>query len=148
MVATGQIPSQLSLRTLANFHFCGGALLTTQWAVTSAACTANRGHGSINVVAGTVRLDSGGVTRRSLRIVQHPGYRHLTLENDISLIQTEAPFQLSVDIQTITLGIAHLQGGVNVQVSLVDFLKRLSHTELFLIAFWIWSNKCVTSIVQ
>lgn len=116
MVSLGQIPSQLSLRTLANAHFCGGTLIAGRWVVTSGACTAGRGQTSINVVAGTVRLDSGGSTQRSTRIIQHPNYNHITLANDISLIQTQSDFVLSTNIQPINLGIAHLLGGVNVQV--------------------------------
>lgn len=115
-VGLGQIPSHASLRTLANVHFCGASIISNRWIITASHCKINRGHNAINVVVGTVTLNSGGVTHRSMRIVQHPLFNTFTLQNDISLVQIENSFTLTAHIQTINLGIIVMGGGQNVEV--------------------------------
>lgn len=115
-VALGQIPSHASLRTLVNAHFCGATIVSTRWVITAAHCTINRAQNAINVIVGTVTLNSGGVTHRSLRIVQHPLFNTFTLQNDISLIQIENSFMLTAHVQAINLGIIVMGGGQNVEV--------------------------------
>jgi hypothetical protein len=73
------------------------------------------------VVAGTVTLNVGGVIQRSTRIVQHPQFHPVTLTNDVSLIQTAVDFVMTIHVQTINLGIAHLGGNVNVFVRILNF---------------------------
>jgi trypsin len=115
-VGLGQIPSVASLRTLANFHFCGASIISNRWIVSASHCTINRAHNAINVVVGTVTLNSGGVTHRSMRIVQHPLFNTFTLQNDVALVQIENSFTLTAHIQTINLGIVVMGGGQNVEV--------------------------------
>ncbi|KAG5678821.1 hypothetical protein PVAND_008455 [Polypedilum vanderplanki] len=116
-VQLGQIPSQISLRTQANVHFCGGALISGRWVITSGQCTSGRAHNSINAVAGTVTLNVGGITQRSVRIVQHPQFHIISLANDVSLIETENSFTMTQHIQTINLGVANLGENIAVQLS-------------------------------
>lgn len=115
-VGLGQIPSHASLRTLSNVHFCGASIISNRWIATASHCTINRAHNAINVIVGTVTLNSGGVTHRSMRIVQHPHFNTFTLQNDISLVQIENSFTLTAHIQTINLGIIVMVGGQNVEV--------------------------------
>lgn len=115
-VGLGQIPSHASLRTLANTHFCGASIISNQWVISAAHCTINRSQNAINVVVGTVTLNSGGVTHRSRRITQHPQFNTFTLLNDLSLIQIENAFTETAHVQTINLGIIVLGGGHNVEV--------------------------------
>lgn len=115
-VALGQIPSHASLRTLANLHFCGASIVSNRWVISAAHCTINRSQNAINVVVGTVTLNAGGVTYRSVRIIQHPQFSSFTLANDVSLVQTETFLTFTTHIQAINLGIIVLGGGHNVDV--------------------------------
>lgn len=81
-VTLGQVPSMASLRSLANFHFCGGSIINNRYVLTSAQCTAGRIGNSINVVVGTVTLNTGGVTYRSHNVTEHPLFDRATLSNE------------------------------------------------------------------
>lgn len=70
----GEFPYQVSLRTAANFHFCGGAIISDTWVITAAHCIINRAQNSVRVIVGSVLLNSGGVTHISSRIITHPEY--------------------------------------------------------------------------
>lgn len=124
-VGLGQIPSHASLRNQANLHFCGASIISIRWVISAGHCTINRSQNSINVVVGTVTLNAGGVTHRSIRIVQHPEFSSFTLANDVSLVETETTFTLTAHIQTINLGIVVLGGGQNVEViDPISFAQR------------------------
>lgn len=62
-------PFMASLRNLQNQHFCGGAILTNRWILTSAQCVFNRPQTSVMVVVGTSFRTSGGQPHRSSRVV-------------------------------------------------------------------------------
>lgn len=81
-VVLGQVPFMASLRTLTNVHFCGGAILSNRWILTSATCTVGKAVNSINVFVGSVTLNAGGITHRSANVVQHPLFNPLTLQNE------------------------------------------------------------------
>lgn len=81
-VTLGQVPSMASLRSLTNFHFCGGSILNNRWILTAAQCTAGRVGNSINIVVGTVTLNAGGVTHRSHNYTEHPLFDRATLANE------------------------------------------------------------------
>jgi secreted trypsin-like serine protease len=83
-VVLGQVPSRVSLRSLLNFHFCGGTILSNRWILTSAQCTAGRASDGINVVVGSITLSagSGEVTHRSFNITRHPSFDPVTQTNE------------------------------------------------------------------
>lgn len=75
-VLLGEIPYQVSLRRWgSDFHFCGGALISQKWIVTTGNCVYQRPRNSINLVAGIVSLHSrNGISRRSYEIIVHPRF--------------------------------------------------------------------------
>lgn len=113
----GQFPYQVSLRTAANFHFCGGSIINNRWVLSAAHCTIGRAQNSVRVVVGTVLLNSGGQTHVSSRIVNHPSYNANTIANDVSVVQTATVIGFNTNVQAITLGSAQVGGGVTGNLS-------------------------------
>jgi secreted trypsin-like serine protease len=114
---TTQFPYQVSLRTAANFHFCGGSIINNRWALSAAHCTIGRAQNAVRVVVGTVFLNSGGVSHVSSRIVNHPSYNAQTIANDVSVVQTATTIGFNAQVQPIALGSAFVGGGVAAVVS-------------------------------
>ncbi|CAG9805162.1 unnamed protein product [Chironomus riparius] len=111
------IPWQVSLRTLANFHFCGGSIISNRWIVTAAHCTVGRAGNSINVVVGTATLNAGGVTHRSNRIINHPSYNANTIANDVSVVETATAIAFTTNARAIPMNSATIGGGQSAVVS-------------------------------
>ncbi|CRK92938.1 CLUMA_CG006569, isoform A [Clunio marinus] len=112
----GQFPYQVSLRTPANFHFCGGVIISNDWAITAAHCIINRGQTAINVVVGSHLLQSGGVVHQSRSHVSHPDYDARWISNDVGAVQTATPIVFTANVQAIAMSSGHV-GVVNAIVS-------------------------------
>jgi trypsin len=113
----GQYPYQVSLRTAANFHFCGGSIINNRWILSAAHCTIGRAQNAVRVQVGTVLLNSGGVQHTSSRIVNHPSYNSNTIANDVSVVQTATTIGFNTNVQAIALGSAQVGGGVTAIVT-------------------------------
>lgn len=81
-VTLGQVPHMASLRSLSNVHFCGGSILNNRFILTSATCTDGKFSNAINIVVGSINLNTGGVVHRSNEIWTHPAFDRLTLANE------------------------------------------------------------------
>jgi trypsin len=113
----GRFPYQVSLRTAANFHFCGGSIINNRWVLSAAHCTIGRAQNAVRVVVGTVLLNSGGVTHVSSRIVNHPSYNSNTIANDVSVVQTATVIGFNSNVAAIALGSTQIGGGVTAIVT-------------------------------
>ncbi|GAA4537202.1 serine protease [Amycolatopsis samaneae] len=97
----GEFPYQLSLRdSFSGKHFCGASILDKHTALTAAHCVADF-HGDASklyVVAGSTKLDSGGVKSRVKTIVTHKQYDAQRIVNDIAILKlsTGLPFGSTV----------------------------------------------------
>lgn len=107
----GQFPYQVSLRSAANSHFCGGFLISTRWIGSAAHCTINRSAGNVLVVVGAQHRVTGGTTYSVSRIVNHPNYSAQTLLNDISVIQTTNDVIEKETVRKIALGSEFVTAG-------------------------------------
>ena len=103
VASPGQFPHQVSLRSSANAHFCGGWIHNTRWAVSAAHCTIGRTTVNTRVVVGAhSRTDGVSHTTRAIR--NHPNYNANNLANDISAVQTAGAIALNARAQAIPLG--------------------------------------------
>lgn len=81
-VPLGQALYMASLRSLTNDYFCGAAIVSTRFVLTSASCTAGRAANSINVIVGSHALNAPGPIHRSSNIITFPGFDPITLQNE------------------------------------------------------------------
>ncbi|KAM6381900.1 trypsin I-P1-like [Alca torda] len=98
--AQNSVPYQVSLNS--GYHFCGGSLISNQWVVSAAHCYKSR----IQVQLGKHNLELTEPTQQlinSAKVIRHPRYSSLTLDNDIMLIKLSVPAQLNRSVQTIPL---------------------------------------------
>lgn len=102
----GQFPHQASLR-LSNGtrHFCGGAIISDRYVLSSAHCTQGRNSAPINVqvAVGAHRRSDAGILHIVLRIVNHPRYNARRIENDISVIHTVQRIIFGPNVRAIRL---------------------------------------------
>uniref|UniRef100_A0A182P779 Peptidase S1 domain-containing protein n=1 Tax=Anopheles epiroticus TaxID=199890 RepID=A0A182P779_9DIPT len=113
----GQFPHQVSLRRPPNFHFCGGSIIGPRWILSATHCTIGMAPSNVNVYVGSVKLATGGVYHRVMRIVNHPLYDSNTVENDISLLQTVIPIVFNEHTKPIGLASTNLVSATGATIS-------------------------------
>ncbi|KAF5286568.1 hypothetical protein FQA39_LY16251 [Lamprigera yunnana] len=80
----GQFPYQASLQDRWNGHFCGGAIVSQQWVVTSAGCIYNKNSQNMGVVVGTIYL-TGTTPLAVSKIIWHEYYNPSDYNNNIGM---------------------------------------------------------------
>ncbi|KAK4878515.1 hypothetical protein RN001_011021 [Aquatica leii] len=94
-------PYMVSLRSTANYHFCGGSIVSRFWVLTSAVCV-NLIPDFI-VVVGTNSLSFGGVIYKVDYFLQHPLFNSTTLSYNAALIKTTNRIQFSRQVLPVFL---------------------------------------------
>ncbi|XP_055531903.1 chymotrypsin-2-like [Wyeomyia smithii] len=100
----GQFPFQASLRNQRNSHICGAVVISNRWLLTASHCTIGTQAYQLRVVVGSIDQSSGGVSYNLLQKIEHPDFNDYTLENDIALLMTGYPIEMSRLVQPITMG--------------------------------------------
>lgn len=73
-------------------HFCGGALIDSQYVLTAAHCVSGVPPEELQVMIGETELPfSTGVRHKVLGVIVHPNADFYTLENDVALLKLEKP---------------------------------------------------------
>ncbi|XP_038209474.1 coagulation factor IX-like [Zerene cesonia] len=87
----GTFPYQVSLRKndTKEFHFCGGSIIRPMWIMTAAHCTFDVNAKDMTVVAGSIKLSSGGERYKVKQIMNHEDYDNSTFANDIALLKVD-----------------------------------------------------------
>jgi secreted trypsin-like serine protease len=88
----GDDPWQVALvaaeRTDRNYAFCGGSLVRPNWVVTAAHCVdRDTTPSQLDVVSGTVDLDSGGTRSQVTEIIVHRDWNPQTHDHDVALLR-------------------------------------------------------------
>ncbi|XP_065705528.2 trypsin-like [Patagioenas fasciata] len=112
--AANSVPYQVSLNS--GYHFCGGSLISSQWVVSAAHCYKSR----IQVQLGKQNLALTESTEQFInaaKIIRHPNYSSITLDNDIMLIKLAKSAQLSRAVQTVALPTSCVAAGTTCLIS-------------------------------
>ncbi|KAL4720452.1 hypothetical protein ACJJTC_012470, partial [Scirpophaga incertulas] len=109
----GQVPYQVSLRSIFNSHFCGGSILSKRWVLTAAHCTIGQLTKLIRVVVGTNSLSKGGISYSVSRIIVHENYNSKVIKNDVSVIRTSKEIEFNERAQPIQLPGGNTGAGAN-----------------------------------
>lgn len=145
----GQFPYQVSLRTPANAHFCGGSIINNHWILSAAHCTINRNIDNTVIVAGAHSRLSGGVTFPLADIINHPDYHAPTIAWDVCVLRTTSAISYNNLISPIALGSHFVAGGVMAVVSGWGLLSSPGSlaNELQFVHVQTWNNPaCVTAL--
>lgn len=103
-----QFPSFVSLRRGSTGHFCGAVLLNQRWALTAAYCALLQRRLQIQLVTSPRRNER---VYNVVRSMAHPQYDEGLRNNDIGLVGTKQPIQLSNLVQPVRLPATDLVPG-------------------------------------
>ena len=112
----GQVPWQALVKEshlygLLEFRKCGAVLISDKWAITAAHCS-NGWFGSLVITLGVNDVRRLGdndentttiIERQVKRIMIHPKFDRLRLDNDIALVELQSPVSFNSNIQPICL---------------------------------------------
>ncbi|KAH8721242.1 Chymotrypsin-1 [Beauveria bassiana] len=98
----GFFPYTVSLRNRGR-HNCGGIIIDQSSILTAAHCIVGLTADRLSIVAGAVKLDSGGTKYQVSAIHAHPGYNAWALTNDIAVLKLASPISYNPYIRPIAL---------------------------------------------
>ncbi|XP_012267406.2 trypsin-1-like [Athalia rosae] len=96
------IPYQLSVWVKETFK-CGGVIISTKAALTSARCVDGETASTITVNGGTEHRNKKGSLQKVSSIVAHPSYSRTTWDYDIAILKLASAFKLGPNIGVATL---------------------------------------------
>lgn len=140
----GQFPSKVSLRTLAQQHFCGGVIINHYWFLTAAHCVANRVRNPNSVIVVTNPINRrSGTSYRIARIVIHPRFNPKRRHNDIGMLLTSNRIVIDQVIRPARLPLNDMADGHRATLYVAGLgLTRVSSLILFIpFVVWYWNTE-------
>ncbi|XP_032516150.2 chymotrypsin-2-like [Danaus plexippus] len=113
----GSAPHQASLRSLFNFHFCGGSIISNRWILTAAHCTLGESSFTMKVFVGTNSLTNGGNSYSVDKIIIHENFSYSEIKNDVSVIKVAKDIIFNELVQPIQLPDVNTLGGANLTLT-------------------------------
>ncbi|EFA09200.1 serine protease H64 [Tribolium castaneum] len=115
----GQFPWQveiMSLKTNNRYIYCGGAIISHDWVLTSAVCLDQ--VKSVTVFSGINDLnDISGTTTDSKSYIVHEEFDSKTLQNNVGLVKLKTSLIFDENTKAISLSSDVVGDGVNVTIS-------------------------------
>ncbi|CAH4011862.1 unnamed protein product [Pieris brassicae] len=99
-------PYQVSVQMIISgefTHFCGGAIISTEFVLTAAECTQGKEAEDLRILVGTNNLSSGGTTYDIDLIIEHYAYNPDTFNHDLSLLRVSEDIQFNESVNQILL---------------------------------------------
>jgi integrin beta 3 len=119
-VATpGDWPFQVQLRYNGG-HWCGGSVLDERFVLTAAHCVQGRSTSSLSLRYGVHDRNNPGthvLTRGVANIHVHPSYNSATFDNDVAVLEADAPVTIGPHIQPVVLRTTDPAVGTNAFVT-------------------------------
>ncbi|KAK5638685.1 hypothetical protein RI129_012980 [Pyrocoelia pectoralis] len=81
----GKYPYQVSIKGSLNEHICGASILSEKCVLTAASCVFNAEN--LTVLAGTNKLNEGGVTFGVSQVIPHEDYSPIFYTNDVAILK-------------------------------------------------------------
>ncbi|XP_065170689.1 trypsin-like [Atheta coriaria] len=101
-----EVPWQVSLqRSLTDFHFCGGTILSSKWILTAGHCMdSDPSPTDIQVVVGMTKKSEGGVVHTVKQSIQHPLYSSMIRNShDMTLLELNEPIEFNERAQPVRI---------------------------------------------
>lgn len=97
-----EVPYVVSYRLFGQ-HVCGANIISNYYCLTAAHCTDRQQVANIDIRAGSVLRNSGGIVIAVAAFFQHPDYNSATIDFDYSILGLQKPLEYSSSIQPIAL---------------------------------------------
>lgn len=112
----GQAPYQCSMQKNSS-HFCGCAIISSDWVLTAAHCLLNENVNDIEILVGTNQWNAGGERYKIRSTVVHEKYDRAKHLNDIALVHVKTSIAFSEKVQPINYSAKEVLPGSNVMMT-------------------------------
>lgn len=130
-------PFQVSMH-INGGHSCGGSIISNEWVLTAAHCTAGRSPSQLKIRTGSSKRNSSGQVRSVVEFHQHPLFNSYNNDYDVAILKLNQSLQTGFGVQAINLtsstppagSFGTISGGQALSSGLGYFLFKLQATQV------------------